>query len=80
MAFIGLLFVFGVLIAMPVCGLVYLALSLLFRWLHKRYLLYLQITPVRKWRRVLSIIFGVLAALNLIGGAAGWIFYLIASA
>ena len=80
MAFIGMLFVIAVLIGAPLCGLVFLALSLLFRHLHKRYLLYLQITPVQKWRRVLSIVFAVLAALNLLAGAAGWIFFLIARA
>ena len=78
MAFIGMLFAGAFLIGAPLCGLVFLALSLLFRYLHKRYLLYLQITPVQKWRRVLSIVFGVLAALNLLAGAAGWIFFLIA--
>ena len=80
MAFIGLMFVFGVLICMPVCGLVFLALSLLFRRLHRRYLLRLAAPPAKKWRRILSILFAVLAALNLLAGAAGWIFMRVAGA
>ncbi|MBQ8507612.1 MAG: hypothetical protein IJ466_09320 [Clostridia bacterium] len=79
MAFVAMMFVAAVLIGAPLCGIFFLALSLLFRWLHKRYLLYLQITPVKRWRRVLSIVFGILAGVNLLAGAAGWIFFLIAN-
>ena len=79
MMFVAMAFVGVVLIGAPLCGLFYLALCLLFRYLHRRYLAKSEGGEMRKWRKVLSIICGVLAGLNLAAGAAGWIFFLIAN-
>ena len=66
-----------ILLVMPAFGLVCLALSLLFQHLHRRHARSACEGSVRRWRRVLAIIFGILAGLNLLGGAAGWIFVLV---
>ena len=61
-----------ILLVMPVCGLIFLALSLFFRRLHKKHM------GQSSWRRIVSIICAVLAGLNLLAGAVGWIFMAIA--
>lgn len=67
-----------VLAVMPVCGVTLLAASLVLRRLHKRYLRNLpEGENLKRWLKVLSIICGVLAGFNLLGGIAGWIATLI---
>jgi len=80
MMFIAVAFVGIILIGAPVCGLLYLALSLLFRHLHRRYMAQADDGAPRKWRRMLSVVCAVLSAVCLAAGAAGWIFYLAANA
>lgn len=67
-----------ILAVMPICGAILLAVSLLLRHLHKRYIRGLpEGEAPRKWRRVLSIVCGALAGINLLGGIAGWITALV---
>lgn len=67
-----------ILFVMPVCGAILLATSLVLRRLHKRYLRNLpEGENLKRWLKVLSIICGVLAGFNLLGGIAGWIATLI---
>ena len=67
-----------VLLVMPAFGLICLALSLLFRHLHKKHVQSAADGRAAKWRRVLSIVLALIGGLNLIAAAVGWIFLLIA--
>jgi len=80
MAFFTLLFVLAFPIAGTLGAVFYAVLWLVFRRLHRRYLEWTPDDPPKKWRRILSIICGVLAILNLIAGAAGWAIILCAGA
>ena len=65
------------LLVMPVFGLVCLALSLLFRYLHKKHVQNAENAARWGWRRIAFIIFAVLAGGNLLVSAACWIGMLI---
>jgi len=80
MAFVAMMFAFAVLIGCPLCALFYMVLWLIFSRLHRKYLERTADAPPKKWRRILSIICGVLAILNLLAGAAGWAIILCAGA
>jgi len=68
-----------ILLVMPVFGLICLALCLLFGHLNKKHV---RSFPGGRWgwRRVLALIFGILAGINLLIGAAGWVFVLVTGA
>ena len=80
MMFVAMAFVGVVLIGAPLAAAFFGGLCLLFRWLHRRYVRNLNGGFPRRWRKVLAILCGVLAGANLLAGAAGWIFFLLARA
>ena len=77
MAFVAMMFAFAVLIGCPLCALFYIALWFIFGRLHRKYLERNVDVPPKKWRRIVSMICGILAILNLIAGAAGWILMVV---